>query len=88
MALLHHGYRDLRDDRRLQAVKDRGQRAVGVANVTDFLRPHQTGRLEVVAVPSNRAARKRLWQVEIRRPKDHQLVTRGQVRVQNIEATT
>ena len=40
-----------------EAVRDRGQRAVGVANVTDFLRPHQTGRLEVVPVPSNRAAR-------------------------------
>ena len=34
-----------------QAVKDRGQLAVGVNNVTDFLRPHQQGRLRVVAEP-------------------------------------
>ena len=33
-------------------VKDRGQQAVGVANATDFLRPHRSGRLEVVAVGS------------------------------------
>ncbi len=26
-----------------EAVKDRGQRAVGVTNVTDFLRPHRGG---------------------------------------------
>jgi 1,4-dihydroxy-2-naphthoyl-CoA hydrolase len=34
-----------------QAVKDRGQLAVGVTNVTDFLRPQRVGRLEVVAEP-------------------------------------
>lgn len=34
-----------------QAVKDQGQLGVGVNNVTDFLRPHQQGRLEVVAEP-------------------------------------
>jgi 1,4-dihydroxy-2-naphthoyl-CoA hydrolase len=28
------------------AVKDRGQQAVGVTNITDFLRPHVSGRLE------------------------------------------
>src|SRR5438105_5653284 len=34
-----------------EAVKDGGQQAVGVSNVTDFLRPHHAGRLDVVAVP-------------------------------------
>ena len=71
-----------------EAIKDRGQQAVGVANVTDFLRPHRTGRLVVVAVPIQQGRTQQLWQVEIRRPEDHKLVARGQVRLQNIEATT
>jgi len=37
-----------------EAVKDRGQQAVGVSNTTDFLRPHQSGRLNVEAVAINR----------------------------------
>src|ERR671931_2858882 len=32
-----------------EAVKDRGQQAVGVSNSTDFLRPHRAGRLDVLA---------------------------------------
>src|SRR6185437_1214175 len=40
-----------------EAIKDRGERAVGVANSTDFLRPHSSGRLDVVAVPVHQAAR-------------------------------
>jgi uncharacterized protein (TIGR00369 family) len=31
------------------AVRDRGQQVVGVANATDFLRSHRSGRLRVVA---------------------------------------
>ena len=34
-----------------EAVKQSGLQAVGVANATDFLRPHKSGRLLVVAVP-------------------------------------
>src|ERR1700760_5055188 len=34
-----------------EAVKDQGQMAVGVTNITDFLRPHRSGRLSVVATP-------------------------------------
>src|SRR5262245_64214346 len=71
-----------------EAIKDRGQRAVGVSNLTDFLRPHRSGRLGVVAVPIQQGRTQQLWQVEIRRPEDHKLVARGQVRLQNIEATT
>jgi uncharacterized protein (TIGR00369 family) len=33
-----------------EAVKGRGQQAVGVSNSTDFLRPHRAGRLNVSAV--------------------------------------
>lgn len=67
-------------------VKDRGQLAVGVANATDFLRPHRSGRLGVVAVPVHQGRTQQLWQVDIRRPDDDKLVARGQVRLQNVEA--
>jgi uncharacterized protein (TIGR00369 family) len=68
-----------------EAVKERGQYAVGVANATDFLRPHRTGRLQVRAVPIQQGRTQQLWQVEIRRPEDDKLVARGQVRLQNID---
>lgn len=68
------------------AVNDRGQRAVGVSNATDFLRPHQSGRLNVVATAVHQGRTQQLWQVEIRRPDDEKLVARGQVRLQNIDA--
>jgi 1,4-dihydroxy-2-naphthoyl-CoA hydrolase len=69
-----------------EAVKDQGQMAVGVTNVTDFLRPHRTGRLAVLATPIQQGRTQQLWQVEIRRPEDQKLVARGQVRLQNIDA--
>ncbi len=69
-----------------EAVKDRGQQAVGVSNTTDFLRPHRNGRLQVVAVPIQQGRIQQLWQVEIRRPEDGKLIARGQVRLQNIDA--
>lgn len=69
-----------------QAVKDRGEQAVGVANATDFLRPHRNGRLDVVAVPIHQGRSQQLWQVEITRPDDDALVARGQVRLQNVAA--
>jgi uncharacterized protein (TIGR00369 family) len=69
-----------------EAVKGRGQHAVGVSNATDFLRPHRTGRLQVVAVPIQQGRTQQLWQVELRRPEDDKLVARGQVRLQNVNA--
>lgn len=69
-----------------EAVKDRGQQAVGIANATDFFRPHRTGRLNVEAVPFQQGRTQQVWQVEIRRPADAKLVARGQVRLQNIDA--
>jgi 1,4-dihydroxy-2-naphthoyl-CoA hydrolase len=71
-----------------EAVKDRGQQAVGVSNATDFLRAHQAGRLNVLALPIQQGRTQQLWQVEIRRPQDDKLVARGHVRLQNIEART
>src|SRR5437763_14918094 len=69
-----------------EAVKDQGQMAVGVSNVTDFLRPHRSGRLNVVATAIQQGRTQQLWQVEIRRPEDQKLIVRGQVRLQNVEA--
>ena len=69
-----------------EAVKGRGQQAVGVANATDFVRPHRAGRLHVVAVAVHEGRTQQLWQVDIRRPDDDKLVARGQVRLQNVEA--
>jgi 1,4-dihydroxy-2-naphthoyl-CoA hydrolase len=68
-----------------EAVKDHGQQAVGVTNITDFLRPHRNGRLHVKANAIHQGRTQQLWQVEIRRPKDDKLVARGQVRLQNID---
>jgi 1,4-dihydroxy-2-naphthoyl-CoA hydrolase len=69
-----------------QAVKDRGQLAVGVTNVTDFLRPQREGRLEVVAEPIQQGRTQQLWQVVLTRAQDGKAVARGQVRLQNIDA--
>jgi 1,4-dihydroxy-2-naphthoyl-CoA hydrolase len=69
-----------------EAVKDRGQQAVGVTNITDFLRPHRAGRLDVAATAIHQGRSQQLWQVEIRRPEDQKLVARGQVRLQNVDA--
>jgi uncharacterized protein (TIGR00369 family) len=68
-----------------EAVKDTGQVAVGVTNITDFLRPHRTGRLNVVAEPIQQGRTQQLWQVEMRRADDGKLVARGQVRLQNVD---
>jgi 1,4-dihydroxy-2-naphthoyl-CoA hydrolase len=70
------------------AVKDKGQLAVGVNNVTDFLRPHQQGRLRVVAEPLQQGELQQLWQVVVERDEDSKTVARGQVRLQNVEAET
>lgn len=69
-----------------EAIKDRGQQAVGVVNATDFLRPHRAGRLQVVATAIHQGRTQQLWQVEITRPADAKLVARGQVRLQNVDA--
>jgi len=69
-----------------EAVKDRGQQAVGVSNTTDFLRPHVRGRLDVIATAIHQGRTQQLWEVELRRPDDDKLIARGQVRLQNIDA--
>ncbi len=66
------------------AVLDRGQFAVGVNNITDFLRPHVGGRVKVVAEPIHQGSTQQLWQVIITRDGDGKVVARGQVRLQNV----
>jgi len=68
-----------------QWIKERGQQAVGVANSTDFVRPHRRGRLDVVAVAVHQGRTQQLWQVDLSRPEDGKLVARGQVRLANVE---
>jgi len=65
------------------AVLEAGQFAVGVQNITDFLRPTTAGRVAVVAEPVQQGRTLQLWQVELRR-EDGKLVARGQVRLQNV----
>jgi uncharacterized protein (TIGR00369 family) len=66
------------------AVAERGQFAVGVNNSTDFLRPVQTGRVDVVAEPIQQGRTLQLWLVTLTRAEDGKPVARGQVRLQNV----
>ena len=66
------------------AVIDRGEYAVGLANHTDFLRPHVEGDLRVTATPVMQGRTQQLWQCEIARASDGGLVARGQLRLQNV----
>jgi 1,4-dihydroxy-2-naphthoyl-CoA hydrolase len=61
---------------------DRGQ-VVGVSNQTDFLRAVRDGVLTAVATPIHRGRLQQLWQVEIT-DEQERMVSRGQVRLQNI----
>ena len=59
---------------------------VGVANLTDFLRSHERGRVDAIASPVFVGRNQQLWAVEISRETDGKLVARGQVRFQNLSA--
>lgn len=63
---------------------DKGQ-VVGVSNQTDFLRAVRDGELTAVGTPVHRGRSQQLWQVEIT-DADGRLVSRGQVRLQNLTA--
>jgi 1,4-dihydroxy-2-naphthoyl-CoA hydrolase len=70
------------------AVLERGQFAVGVTNITDFVRPMVNGRVQVVAEPIHQGTTQQLWEVTITRVDDGKLVARGQVRLQNVDLPT
>ncbi|QDY07689.1 PaaI family thioesterase [Micromonospora sp. HM134] len=61
---------------------DRGS-VVGVSNQTDFLRAVREGELVAVGTPVHRGRSQQLWQVEIT-DAEGRLVSRGQVRLQNL----
>lgn len=57
---------------------------VGTSNLTDFLRSHTTGEVDVEATPVFVGRTQQLWAVNISRSRDGKLVARGQVRFQNL----
>ena len=59
---------------------------VGVANSTDFLRPHRAGRVRATGTPIFTGRTQQLWSVEIERESDGKVVARGQLRLQNLPA--
>ena len=59
---------------------------VGVANSTDFLRPHRTGRVRATGTPIQTGRTQQIWLIEIERESDGKMVARGQLRVQNLPA--
>ena len=57
---------------------------VGTSNLTDFLRSHDTGTVDIEATPVFVGRTQQLWAVNISRARDAKLVARGQVRFQNL----
>ena len=57
---------------------------VGTSNLTDFLRSHREGRVDAVGRPVFVGRTQQLWTVEITRATDTKMVSRGQVRFQNL----
>ena len=57
---------------------------VGTSNLTDFLRSHREGRVDAVGRPVFVGRTQQLWTVEITRATDAKMVSRGQVRFQNL----
>jgi 1,4-dihydroxy-2-naphthoyl-CoA hydrolase len=57
---------------------------VGVANSTDFLRPHRAGPVRATGTPIHSGRTQQIWLVEIEREDDGKLIARGQLRVQNL----
>ncbi len=63
---------------------DRGK-VVGVSNSTDFYRAVTGGPMTSVATPVHRGRSQQVWVVETR-DAEERLVSRGQVRLQNVSA--
>jgi 1,4-dihydroxy-2-naphthoyl-CoA hydrolase len=64
------------------AVTGSGQFAVGVDNLTDFVRPVKEGRLEVDARAASQGRTLQLWEVDITDNRGR-LVAKGRVRLAN-----
>lgn len=63
-------------------VAERGQFAMGVDNVTDFVRPFWAGRVDVVATPVNIGRSLQLWQVQLTDTRGR-VIAHGRVRLSN-----
>jgi uncharacterized protein (TIGR00369 family) len=61
--------------------------AVGVNNITDFLRATSSGVLIAEATPIHRGRTQQLWRVTIIRAEDGKLAAQSQVRLQNVAST-
>jgi uncharacterized protein (TIGR00369 family) len=68
-----------------RAVFEQGQVAVGLTNMTHFLRSLATGRVSVEAVPLYQGRTHQLWRADIT-DESGRLVAHGEVRLQNISA--
>ena len=66
------------------AVRDRGQRVVGVTNTTNFIRPVSSGRILVEATPIQQGRTQQFWEVRMTRDSDGALVALGHLRLQNL----
>jgi uncharacterized protein (TIGR00369 family) len=66
------------------AVADQQKVAVGLTNITHFLRPLTSGPVTVTAVALNQGRTHQLWQVDIT-DRQARLVAHGQLRLQNID---
>jgi len=69
------------------AVRERGQVAVGLTNVTHFLRPMTEGRVRIVAEAVSQGRTQQLWRVEISDDAG-KLVAIGELRLQNVAPPT
>ena len=67
------------------AVRDRGQRVVGVTNTTNFIRSVSEGRILVEALPVQQGRTQQFWEVRMTRDSDGALVALGHLRLQNLQ---
>ena len=66
------------------AVADRGLVAVGLTNITHFLRPLSSGLVTVTAVALNQGRSQQLWQVNIT-DGEGRFIAHGELRLQNLD---
>ena len=67
------------------AVQDHDKFAVGLTNITHFLRPITSGLVTVEAVALNQGRTQQLWRVDIT-DETGRLIAHGEVRLQNVDA--
>ena len=66
-----------------QAVRDKGQVAVGLTNTTHFLRSLTAGQVNVEAVALSQGRTQQLWRVDIT-DESGRLIAHGELRLQNV----